>query len=172
MAETPARAATHRGILVRYGVLRVKLTGLIVVLAVAAMGGVAACNRADTPADDAPSRVAVPEASDPPVGAPPTGAPAAVAAPDGVVPAPESPAPQSPALPLELSSPEHQRYQQLRLETLRLMIEAARRALPIGPFQQRIDAAARTALQDVSEAGDRMEEIAAELREAIAAADR
>ncbi len=90
--------------------------------------------------------------------------------PTGVVPTPESAAPRPPAMPEMLSSPEHQRYQQLRVETLRLMIEAAQRALPIGPFQERIDAAARTALQDVSEAADRMEEIVAELREAIAAA--
>ena len=88
------------------------------------------------------------------------------------VPAPELPVPGPPAaVPDELSSPEHRRYQQLRVETLRLMIEAARRALPIGPFQQRIDAAARTALQDVSEAADRMEEIAADLRAALATAD-
>ena len=92
--------------------------------------------------------------------------------PNGVVPAPEFPVPGPPAaVPDELSSPEHRRYQQLRVETLRLMIEAARRALPIAPFQQRIDAAARTALQDVSEAADRMEETASDLREAIAAAD-
>ncbi|MCY3941340.1 MAG: hypothetical protein OXG29_09725, partial [Gammaproteobacteria bacterium] len=85
----------------------------------------------------------------------------------------ESQAPESPALPLELSSPEHQRYQRLRLETLRAMIEAARLALPIGPFQERIDAAARIALDDdVSEAADRMEVIVAELQEAIAAAGR
>lgn len=93
------------------------------------------------------------------------------ARPNGVVPAPEFPVPGPPAVPDELSSPEHRRYQQLRVETLRLMIEAARRALPIAPFQQRIDAAARTALQDVSEAADRMEEIAADLRAALAAAD-
>ena len=67
---------------------------------------------------------------------------------------------------------DHERYRRLRVETLRLMIEAARRALPIGPFQQRIDAAVGTALQDVSEAADRMEEIVADLRQAIAAADR
>ena len=67
---------------------------------------------------------------------------------------------------------DHERYRRLRVETLRLMIEAARRELPIGPFQQRIDAAIGTALQDVSEAADRMEEIVADLRQAIAAADR
>lgn len=94
------------------------------------------------------------------------------ARPNGVIPAPEFPVPGPPAaVPDALSSPEHRRYQQLRVETLRLMIEAARRALPIGPFQQRLDAASRTALQDVSEAADRMEGIAADLRAALAAAD-
>ena len=52
------------------------------------------------------------------------------------------------------------------------MIDAAKLALPIGPFQERIDAAARIALDDVTEAADRMEGIVAELQEAIAAAGR
>ncbi len=104
-------------------------------------------------------------------GSPPSAGSPAGARPNGVVPAPELPVPRPPAVPGELSSPEHRRYQQLRVETLRLMIEAARRALPIGPFQQRIDAAARTALQDVSEAADRMEETAADIRAALAASD-
>lgn len=111
----------------------------------------------------------------PPVGAagpPPSVGSSDGARPNGVVPAPEFPAPRPPAaVPDELSSPEHRRYQQLRVETLRLLIEAARRALPIAGFQQRIDAAARTALQDVSEAADRLEETAADLRAALAAAD-
>lgn len=89
------------------------------------------------------------------------------ARPNGFVPAPEFSAPRPAALPEELTSPEHRRYQQLRVETLRLMIEAARRALPVGPFQERIDAASTTAVRDVSEAGDRMAEIAADLRQAI-----
>ena len=101
---------------------------------------------------------AIPRSGGSPAGAPP----------NGVVPAPESSAPRPPAVPEELASPEHRRYRQLRVETLRLMIEAARRALPIGPFQERIDAASRTAVRDVSEAGDRMAEIAADLRQAIA----
>ncbi len=106
---------------------------------------------------------AVPRSAVPRSGGSPAGAP-----PNGVVPAPESSAPRPPAVPEELASPEHRRYRQLRVETLRLMIEAARRALPIGPFQERIDAASRTAVRDVSEAGDRMAEIAADLRQAIA----
>lgn len=122
----------------------------------------AACTRADAPAsedDAAASQVAAP-------------APAAAgASPAEVAPALEpsvTAPPAAPAVVDTLSSPEHQRYQQLRLQTLRLMIEAAKQALPIGSFQQRIDAAARTALQDVSEAGDRMEEVAADLQQMLA----
>lgn len=92
--------------------------------------------------------------------------------PNGGVPVPELSARRPAALPEELTPPEHQRYQQLRVETLRLMIEAARRALPVGPFQERIDAASRTAVRDVSEAGDQMAEIAADLRQAIADSGR
>ena len=61
------------------------------------------------------------------------------------------------------------RYEQLRVETLRLMIDAARLALPIGPCQNRIDRAARAASQgDVPAAADIMEDVAAGLRRAIA----
>ena len=64
-----------------------------------------------------------------------------------------------------------QRYEQLRLETLRLMIAAARLALPIGPCQQRIDRASWTASQgDVPAAVDIMADVAAGLRGAIAGA--
>ena len=132
-------------------------------LAVATSGVTGACGRAEAPgadADRATSPVAEPEAANPSVDSPPAGDPSASASPGRVV-------------PLELSSPEHQRYQRLRLETLRAMIEAAKLALPIGPFQERIDAAARIALDDdVSEAADRMEVIVEELQEAIAAAGR
>lgn len=171
-----ARSVIHSVALVRHGVRRVMLGGLVVVTA-AAGGG--ACSRADAPtvgedrvveADDDTSPVAVPEAAISSVDAPPTGDPSVGGAPSGMVPVPESPVQQSPALPLELSSPEHQRYQQLRLETLRAMIEAAKLALPIGPFQERIDAAARIALDDVTEAADRMEVVVVDLQEAIAAA--
>ena len=185
MEDAPARAATHSVKLVRRGVHRVMLAGLVVTAAAGA-GGVA-CSGADAPAEgadpvvetgpvveagDAASQVAAPEAADSPVDAPPTGDTSMGVAPSGMVPAPESPVQQSSALPLELSSPEHQRYQRLRLETLRAMIEAAQLALPIGPFQQRIDAAARIALDDVTEAADSMEVIVADLQEVIAAAGR
>ena len=180
MEETPARAMSHRANVVRYGAHRALLAGLVVVAA-AFCAGVAACGRAEAPAGgvdpaagtgDAASQIAEPGAANPSAGATPPGDPLGVAAPDGVVPAPESPAPRPPAPPVELSSPEHQRYQQLRLETLQSMIDAAKLALPIGPFQQRIDAAAGIALEDVSAAGDLMEQIVADLREAIAAAGR
>ena len=180
MDDTPARAVVHGVARARHAAHRALLAGLVVVAA-AFCAGVAACGRAEAPAGgvdpvagtgDAASQVAEPESANPPVSAPPSGDPAAVAAPEGVVPAPESPAAQPPTPPVELSSPAHQRYQQLRLETLRAMIDAARLALPIGPFQQRIDAAAGIALEDVSEAGDLMEQIVADLREAIAAAGR
>ena len=65
----------------------------------------------------------------------------------------------------EAAPADHVRYQELRVETLRLMIAAARLALPIGPCQQRIDRAARAASQgDVPGAADIMEEVAAGLR--------
>lgn len=129
------------------------LAGLFVVAA--------GCGGGEAPtagAGDAPARMAVPDSLDPPVGVTSAG---------GSIPAPETSAPRLPAMPEALTSPEHERYQQLRVEALRWMIEAAQRALPIGPFQQRIDAASRTALQDVSEAADRMDEIIAELQQAI-----
>ena len=173
----PARTAIRSVTPVRHGTHRVMLAGLVVAAAAASV----ACSRADAPAvgtdpvveaDDVVSQIREPEAADPSVGAPPTGAPSTGGLPAGMASAPESLVPQPPAPPLELSSPEHQRYQRLRLETLRAMIEAAKLALPIGPFQERIDAAARIALEDVTEAGDRMEGIVADLQEAIAAAGR
>ena len=180
MDETPARAVIHGASVAPFGAHRATLAGLVVVAA-AFCAGVAACGGAEVPAGgadpvagtgEAAPQVAEPEVASSSAGAPRDGGPPGVAAPDGLVPVPESPAPRPPAPPVELSSPEHQRYQQLRLETLRSMIQAAQLALPIGPFQQRIDAAARIALEDVSEAGDLMEQIVADLREAIAAAGR
>lgn len=132
---------------------RAVLAGLLVVAA--------SCGGGETPTTgvgDAPARMAVPDPLDSPVGVPSAG---------GSIPAAETSAPRLPAMPEALTSPEHERYQQLRVEALRLMIQAAQRALPIGPFQQRMDAASRAALQDVSEAADRMDEIIAELQQAI-----
>ena len=68
---------------------------------------------------------------------------------------------------------QQQRYEQLRVETLRLMIDAARLSLPIGPCQTRIDRAVWVASQgDVPSAADIVADVAAGLREAVAAARR
>ena len=158
MKGIPVRAGRSHGAAVSWRRIR-RVVALYVVIV--GLGWSAACSRADAPVpedDDAAS-----PAQD--IAGPVSGA-------DPVVEADDEAPPQSRALPLELSSPEHQRYQRLRLETLRAMIEAAKLALPIGPFQERIDAAARIALDDVTEAADRMEGIVAELQEAIAAAGR
>jgi hypothetical protein len=116
----------------------------------------AACGGGAGPAggtDGVPSAGVDPGAASAPATAPPVGR----------IPAAESLATSEPGTPAE-----HERFQQLRVETLRLMIQAAQRALPVGPFQERIDAASRTATGDVAEAADRMEEIVADLEQAIA----
>ena len=156
----PARAVT-RVVEASSRAPRALLGWLLVVATVCG----AACGRADAPtlADDAAASQ-VPGIADTVSGTEPTAS--VPVAETSAVRRSETPSPPP------LSSPEHERYQQLRLEALRLMIQAAQRALPIGPFQQRIDAAARTALRDVSEAGDLQEAIVVDLREAIAAADR
>lgn len=167
MEKTPARAATHSANLVRHAARRLMLAGLVVVTAAAGAGGVA-CGRADAPAAGADPVV---EADDGASQAQGIADPASGGERTESMAATESPTARPSQTP-PLSSPEHERYQQLRLEALRLMIQAAQRTLPIGPFQQRIDEAARTALQDVSAAGDLQEAIVADLREAIAAAGR
>ena len=133
------------------GGYRVRRTVLAVLLVAAAACGGGAGPAGGT--DGVPSAGVDPGAASAPATAPPVGR----------IPAAESLATSDPGAPAE-----HERFQQLRVETLRLMIQAAQRALPIGPFQQRIDAASRTALRDVSEAADRLEEIIAELQQAIA----
>ena len=140
-AAMPAAAIRHRA-------PRAVSAGLLVLAA--------ACGGADPPAGDTGGlQIEAP-------------APAAVDARDAA-PAESVSAAERPVLPEALASPAHQRFQQLRVETLRLMIAAAQRALPIGPFQDRIDTASRTAAQDVSAAADRMEEIVADLERALAA---
>lgn len=168
MEKTPARAATHSANLVRHAARRLMPAGLLVVTAAAGAGGVA-CGRADAPAAGADPVV---EADDGASQAQGIADPASVGERTESMAATASPAARPSQTPPPLSSPEHERYQQLRLEALRLMIQAAQRTLPIGPFQQRIDEAARTALQDVSAAGDLQEAIVADLREAIAADGR
>ncbi len=77
--------------------------------------------------------------------------------------------PVAPPAGVSATPADQERYRQLRLETLRLMIDAARLALPIGPCQSRIDRAAWTASQgDVPAASDIMADVAAGLRGAIA----
>ena len=76
---------------------------------------------------------------------------------------------QPPPADVAATPADQQRFEELRLETLRLMIDAARLALPIGPCQQRIDRAAWTASQgDVLAAVHIMEDVAAGLRGAVA----
>lgn len=165
----PAPAVRRDGAVARWRrVRRAVPAGLCAIVV-----GTAACSRADAPAPaDEGAASQVPGIADAVSGAEPTASRPA-AEPSAAPPSATQPpaAPRSGTLP-SLSSPEHERYQQLRLEALRLMIQAAQAALPIGAFQQRIDAAARIALQDVSEAGDLQEGIVADLREAVAAADR
>ena len=166
MGDIPAPAVRRHGAVARWRrVRRAVPAGLCAILV--GLGG-SACSRADapTPADEGAASQ-VPGIADAVSGAEPTAS--RPAAEPSAVPPPAAPPSGSPP---PLSSPEHERYQQLRLEALRLMIQAAQAALPIGAFQQRIDAAARIALQDVSEAGDLQEGIVADLREAVAAADR
>ena len=161
MRDIPAPAVRRHGAVARWRrVRRAVPAGLCAILV--GLGG-SACSRADapTPADEGAASQ-VPGIADAVSGAEPTAS----------RPAAEPSAAPPSGSPPPLSSPEHERYQQLRLEALRLMIQAAQAALPIGAFQQRIDAAARIALQDVSEAGDLQEGIVADLREAVAAADR
>ncbi len=76
-------------------------------------------------------------------------------------PAPEPAASVRP--PAAADAVHHQRFQRLATEALRLMIAAAQRELPIGPLQERIDAARTLATRDVAAAADRMEEVVAEL---------
>lgn len=161
MADIPGPARTvTRVVEVSSRVPRALLGWLLVVATVCG----AACGRADAPAlaDDDAAASQVPGIADTVSSTEPTAS----------VPVAEPATGRLSGTPPPLSSPEHERYQQLRLEALRLMIQAAQRTLPIGPFQQRIDAAARTALRNVSEAGDLQEAIVVDLREAIAAADR
>ena len=56
------------------------------------------------------------------------------------------------------------RFQRLSVDALRLMIEAAQQALPIGPFQDRINAARLDARTDIASAADQLEAVVADLR--------
>ena len=86
-------------------------------------------------------------------------------APGGASPPPGAPAaePANPARRTGADAVHHERFQQLATRALRLMIAAAQRALPIGPLQERIDAARGLAVGDVEAAADRLEEVVADL---------
>ena len=62
---------------------------------------------------------------------------------------------------------DHERLERLRREALQLMIAAAQRALDIGPFQIRIDKAATTALTDLPDAAQQMEQVVIDLEDAV-----
>ena len=86
----------------------------------------------------------------------------------GVAGEPQSPAELSPQRPAVIASPGEEgdvaRFQRLSVEALRLMIEAAQRALPIGPIQDRINVARRVVPTDAAEAADQLEEVVADLK--------
>ena len=60
-----------------------------------------------------------------------------------------------------------ERFQQLRADTLRLMIEAAKRELEIGPFQRRIDATVTQSLTDMKGAANALEKVATDLEDLL-----
>ena len=62
------------------------------------------------------------------------------------------------------------RFQRLSVETLQLMIQAAQQELPIGPIQDRINAARRVASTDAADAADQLETIVADLKAMLEAA--
>ena len=136
-------------------------------LVLAGLLAAAACGGGDAPPDGDPSGAAA--------GAPGSSPGSSPAADDARSARPiagcldvDGPAVAPPA-GVTVTPADQERYEQLRLETLRLMIDAARLALPIGPCQSRIDRASWTAAQgDVPAASDIMADVAAGLRGAIA----
>ena len=56
-----------------------------------------------------------------------------------------------------------ERFQQLRTDTLRLMIAAAQRELDIGPFQRRIDTTVALSVTDMESAANALEKVATDL---------
>ncbi len=79
-----------------------------------------------------------------------------------------TPAELSPQPPAVAAGPgaedEVVRFQRLSVETLQLMIQAAQQELPIGPIQDRINAARRVASTDAADAADQLETIVADLK--------
>lgn len=79
---------------------------------------------------------------------------------------------QRPVAPVEiLREPavgnDEERFQQRRSDTLRLMIEAAKRELEIGPFQRRIDATVTQSLTDMKGAANALEQVATDLEDLL-----
>ncbi len=79
---------------------------------------------------------------------------------------------QRPVSPVEiLREPavgnDEERFQRRRSDTLRLMIEAAKRELEIGPFQRRIDATVTQSLTDMKGAADALEKVATGLEDLL-----
>ena len=131
-------------------------------IVLAGLLGAAACGGSEAPEGGAPSGAEPPSREAEAASAQPIAGCLDVDGP--AVPPPEAVA----ATPAQ-----QQRYEQLRVETLRLMIDAARLSLPIGPCQARIDRAVWAASQgDVPSASDIVADVAAGLREAIAEAQR
>ncbi|MYD71266.1 MAG: hypothetical protein F4W89_11065 [Acidobacteria bacterium] len=85
-----------------------------------------------------------------------------------------SPAELSPQPPAVAASPGAEgdvaRFQRLSVEALRLMIAAAQRELPIGPIQDRINAARRVVATDAADAADQLDEVVADLKAMLEAA--
>ncbi|MXY23374.1 MAG: hypothetical protein F4Y45_02480 [Acidobacteria bacterium] len=85
-----------------------------------------------------------------------------------------SPTELSPQPPAVAASPGAEgdvaRFQRLSVEALRLMIAAAQRELPIGPIQDRINAARRVVATDAADAADQLDEVVADLKAMLEAA--
>ena len=60
-----------------------------------------------------------------------------------------------------------ERFQQLRADTLKLMIEAAKRELEIGSFQRQIDVTVTQSLADMKGAADALEKVTTGLEDLL-----
>ena len=102
-------------------------------------------------------------------GSPPPPVPEAPPAATGTSPAVPRAQPANPAPRTDTADAvDHERFQRLAPEALRLMIAAAQRALPIAPLQERVDDARQLATRDVAAAADRLEEVVADLEALLA----
>lgn len=62
---------------------------------------------------------------------------------------------------------DQERFQRLKAESLQLMIVAAQRAMDIGSFQERINAAAIDSMMSMQDAVKQMEDVVTDLKEEI-----